>query len=682
MPIGGTTISAGIADSQLQLEALASSGAGPDRIAQLASSYRSSGGGPTLAILGFNPFQAVATGPFHFLYWSVVVIFLGIMAVTAMQQSLRGRQTVLARHPLAALAQVNFRLLIGVLIIANTPLLYALLMTVNGAVSQAVQAMAAQSAAGFLQAGGIGALTFGQARIEAIRNASTRRAIALHPAGASRAEMEELGAWYNAMAAAINASMSGHSLQGQLPVLDASIWADRQIPDDRVAAYIGRTLVQNFSQMVADLGALPADSGPLEVAFPAGRQTSLPLLSAALARDDAQAADAIAQPALPSNDAGFEAARQLYSKEVLADVLNYLDAQLLAVISASPTLSQRAQAWFSDQVERAAAAAGGFLTAIRSAVDWAGRGIGVVLTRVVAFLFTAAVKVLIEVNLFVLVLAMPFWLLPATEEAFYGVLRSLGTLSVMVPAYQFIMLFVDALMALVLKYALLGPLAVSSGPAQAGAGAAYATAAALAAVGSGGETLALATFCYLVTYAFLAVYVAFKTPRLVSVFLKGAGAAGAFLSAFATGLIAGASTALATAAVGGNGIAGSLLGGGAHGRVGAARSASGAVSGQTAHRAATGPVPQRPQLGHVTSASLGGPGGAHRNRAGESRGTLGETIRFGARTFFENLGATSPADGLDTARKALDRHQRQKEKEADARSKAQEKSGKSAARPK
>ena len=141
--------------------------------------------------------------------------------------------------------------------------------------------------------------------------------------------------------------------------------------------------------------------------------------------------------------------------------------------------------------------------------------------------------------------------------------RSLATLAVAVPAYQFVMLLVDALMALVLKYLLFGPLAPGGGGTlPAIGGAAYAVTAAVAVAGSGGEIIALATFCYLVTYLFLAVYVACKTPRLVAVFLKGAGAGGAFLSTFATGLIAGASTALATAAVGGGGIAGGLLGGG------------------------------------------------------------------------------------------------------------------------
>jgi hypothetical protein len=674
MAIGGTTISAGLADAQLQLAGATASATGTD-LAQLASAYRASGGGPALALLGFNPFQIIATGPFHYLYWSLVVIFLGIMAITAMQQSLRGRQTMTARHPLAALAQVNFRLLLGVVLVANTPLLYALLVTINTAVSQGVEAMASQAMGNLLQTGGLGPLTFAQARLEAIHNASARRAIALHPAGASRDEMVQLGLWYNAMAGAINGALSGASLPGELPLLDASVWSSAQTPDDRVSAYIGRTLVQNFGQLAADLGALPAAAGPLSISFPAGQSTALPLLSAALAADDAQASAALAQPAVPANSAALESARQLYAKEVLADTLNYLDTSLLAVIGASPTLGHRAQAWFSDQVERAAAAAGGFMNELRAAVDWAGRALGVVLTRMIAFLFAAAVRVLIEVNLFVLVIALPFWLLPATEEAFYGVLRSLGALAIVVPAYQFIMLFVDALMGLVLKYLLFGPLATGNGGILSTAGGvAYAGAAAVAVIGSGGEIVVLATFCYLVAYLFLAIYVAIKTPKLVAVFLKGAGVAGAFLSTFATGLIAGASTALATAAVGGGGIAGGLLGGG------------GSFSFQSSPGTGVAPAGARaavfrPQLGRVMANSLQ-PSAAGAPAPRQATGPAwGETVRFGLRTFVENLGATSPADGFETARKGWERQQKLKEKEEDARVKAEAKAEKESAKP-
>jgi hypothetical protein len=680
MAVGGTTISAGIADSQLQLAGATAAGSGTD-LAQLASAYRGSGGGPTLAWLGFNPFQLIATGPFHYLYWSLVVIFLGIMAVTAMQQALRGRQTMTARHPLAALAQVNFRLLIGALIVANTPLLYALLITINTAASQAVQAMAAQSMGALLQVGGLGPLTFAQARQEAIRRASARRAIALHPAGASREEMVQLGLWYNALSDAIDAELSRQGLPGQLPRLDATVWTEAQTPDDRVAAYVGRTLVQNFSQILADLAALPAAGSPLTVNFPEGQAVALPLLSSALAADDARAAAALGQPAVPAASGALESARLLYAQEVQADTLNYLDTRFLALLGSSPTLGQRTQAWFSDQVERAAAAAGGFLNELRGAVDWAGRAIGVMLTRLVAFLFTAAVKVLIEVNLFVLVLAMPFWLLPATEEAFYGVLRSLAALAVAVPAYQFIMLFVDALMALALKYLLLGPLATGSGGVlPAAEGAAYAATTALAVAGSGGEIIALATFCYLVTYLFLAVYVACKTPRLVTVFLKGAGAGGAFLSTFATGLIAGASTALATAAVGGGGMAGSLLGGGSL-RAGGAPVLS-SLAPSPAAATGTGGMPPvfRPRLGRVTAASRPAAPSATGPRS-PSAGGWSETARFGLRTFIENLGATSPADGFETARKGWERQQKLKEKEEDTRLKAEARADKDSGPP-
>ena len=204
---------------------------------------------------------------------------------------------------------------------------------------------------------------------------------------------------------------------GQLPLLDPSAWADAQTPDDRVAAYVGRTVVQNFGQMVADLGALPATGQPsLSVAFPAGGSSSLPLLSAALAGDDQQASGALALPNTPSSSAQSEAARQAYTKAVAADTLTYLDTVVLPVVSASPTLARRAQAWFSETVEQAAGAATGFLTDLRAAVDWFGRGIGVTLTRMVAFFFTAGTRVLIEVELFMLVPAMPPGFCPRPKE--------------------------------------------------------------------------------------------------------------------------------------------------------------------------------------------------------------------------------------------------------------------------
>jgi len=270
--LGGTTLSAGLADSQAQLNQAMGVGAGfgADSLTQFADAYRASGGGPTLAFLGLNPFQIVATGAFQGLFWSIIVIFLGIMTIVAMQHALRGRYALSAQHPLVLLSQVYFRLIIGVLLIANTPLVYAVLMTLNSVLSLGVQSMASQSMSALFQTGSMGTLTFAQARIEAVRNAAARRAVALYPGGGSRNEMIQIGTWYDAMASAINAGLASQGLGGQLPVLNAQVWSNAATPDDQVAAYVGRNVIQNFSQMVADLGALPAGSGPLSIAFPAG----------------------------------------------------------------------------------------------------------------------------------------------------------------------------------------------------------------------------------------------------------------------------------------------------------------------------------------------------------------------------------------------------------------------------
>jgi hypothetical protein len=685
--IGGTTLSAGIADSQTQLaQAMGTSpGFGSDSIATFENLYRTSGGGPTLVFLGFNPFQFIAASGFNALYWSLITIFLGIMAVSATAHALRGR------NPMDSLAKVYFRLLVGVLMIANMPLLYACLMTVNSVLTQGVQAMAAQSTTltATLQTGSMGTLTFAQARAEAIRNAASRRAVALFPSGASRDEMVQIGTWYNAMATAINGALSAQNLSGQLPLLNSQVWTNAQAPDDQVAAYVGRTVVQNFVQAVADLGALPTSSASLSIAFPSSGSTSLGLLSSALSSDDAQAAQAMTLPNTPSSSSQFEAARQLYSKNVQADTLNYLDTQVLPVIGASPTLAQRVKAWFSEKVEQAAAAATGFMSDLRSLVDWVGRSIGVVLTRMVAFVFTAGVQALLEINLFVLVLAMPFWLLPSTETAFYGVLRSLVSLSIVVPAYQFLMLFVDALMALALRYLLFGPLAnPSTGALQSAAGAGYTVAAALVAFTTGGEIVAVVTFCYLVAYLFLAVYMAIKTPKLIAVFLKGAGVAGAFVTTFATGVFAGAATALLTTAVaggafGGSAVAGRLLGSGGSG-LGGGLSPGAATSGGP--QGGSPPVPRpRVPLGSLVASSVSPPPAPRAvspqpGTAPSSPPTpvfrpanpAGTAVVFGVRTFLDTLSAESPGHGFQLALANYRNHLKRSEEEEERHYRAQQ----------
>lgn len=648
--IGGTTLSASLADSQAQIDQAlgTATGLSTDTVAQYAQAYRASSGGPTLALLGFNPFQFIATGAFHQLYWGAIVLFLGIMAVIALQHVLNNRYSVRGRHPLNGLAQIYFRLVSGVLLIANLPLLYGVLMTINRTLTTAVAAIGTQAMTQALQTSGVGPLTLAQARADAIRQAAARRVIALYPDSASRAEMVQIGTWYNATAAAVNASLAAAQMGGTLPTLDPTAWTDPAVPDDQVIAAIGRVVVQNFALLISDLGSLPSTAGPLSVAFPDNGAGSLPLLSSALAADDDAAAQALALSAVPSSSAGFESARDLYAKNVQSDTLAYLDNTLLPVLSASPTLTARVKAWFSQSVEHAAAAAAGsLLSAGRAALEWAARSIGVVLTRMVAFLFTAGTSALLEIELFTLVLAMPLWLLPATEEAFHGTLRTLGALAAAAPTYQFLMLFVDALMGLVLRFMVLGPLAsgaVSPGPAAAGAG--YGAAGALVIIGTGGEIIPLAIFCYLAAYLFLAIYMAFKTRRIVAAFLKGTGAAGEFIAAFGTGLATGALSAFATASV----------------------AAGGSLASRWLNFAA-GSLPRAPAARGSSCPPPVGPFVCNR---------FAQTAKFGLSTFVEGLGAKSPLGGAAGVWDNLAAIRKQQEKESEAREKAEAKAEKAA----
>jgi hypothetical protein len=165
--------------------------------------------------------------------------------------------------------------------------------------------------------------------------------------------------------------------------------------------------------------------------------------------------------------------------------------------------------------------------------------IGEILTRIVAYVFSAGCAVAIELNLFILTLALPFWLIPSTERAFYGVLRSLVAFTVAVPAYQFIMLFVDGLMSLTLRLIMFGSLGVpGASVGQAASGVAYTVSAAIVAMSSP-EFVACVLFGYLIAYIFLAIYAALKTPKLITLFLQGAGAVGGFVSMMATGAVVG-----------------------------------------------------------------------------------------------------------------------------------------------
>ncbi len=670
--LGGTTISASISDSQTQLiQALGSNHSFDSNcISQFMAVYKSSGSGPVLKMLGYNPFEIFATGGFKIMYWGFITILLGIICVIALQKTISARTSSVARHPLGSIATIYFRLLVGVFIIVNTPLLYAMLMTINLVLSQGVQSIASNSMSGLIQSSNLGTLTFAEARIESIRNAATRRMIALYPNDITKSDMIEIGNFYNALVRSLESESNSTNIKLSLPLISSTV-LDASTSDAQAVAYIGRTVLQNFPTLIAGLSAINTDQKTINVAYPTGSNTQLLLLSAALANDDALAIQAIRSPYEGSSSSNFEASRQTYSKAVFTDTLIYLDTVILPFIRTSPTLAQKISNWFSERVEQAAAVATGLINQWRTFIDWVARAIGIILTRILSFIFTLGIAALIEIELFVLVLAVPFWLLPNTEEAFYGVLRSLASLSVAVPAYQFIMLFVDSLMGLVLKYILMGS-AASSGTGVLGnlGGTVYTGSLLLGTLGTGGELIVLVMACYLVAYLFLAIYIAIKTPRLIAGFIKGTGVAGMFLSTFATGLIAGVASTFATATV-----------------AGGPSSLASRLSTRSANifRSGTRYTSNKASLRKVSSVHLQKAENSNTNSQNDSAAntniqnlSLNKSSRFnykvaatfGLRTFMDNLGSETPLDSISSSLKAVELHNKQINKESSIKTKS------------
>jgi hypothetical protein len=667
--LGGTSISASLADCQQQITQMLGLGTNTntDYISNFSSAYKLSGGGPILKQLGYNPFEIFTSGAFHLLYWGLITIILSIVCIIALSRILNSRSSASAKHPLGQISTVYFRLLIGVLIIGNTPLVYALLMTFNTVLSEGVRIISSSKINGIIQSSNLGTLTFAQARIDSIRSATSRRVIALYPSDITKLEMLEIANFYNSTIQSLKALPNPSRSVLSLQVIDTSSLLDIK-EDSRVISFIGRILLQNFNILIASLGSVDQNLKSIQIAYPSGHTSNLPLLSSALSIDDSTATLAISGSYSGNSNLNFENARQIYAKAIFLDTLQYLDSTILPIIRSSPTLSQRLSLWFSEKVEQAAASAINYMTAWRSIIDWIARSIGIVFTRFVSFIITLGVSVLIEVELFVLVLTIPLWLIASTEEAFYGVLRSLISLSVFVPAYQFIMLFVDSLMGLILRYILLGSVLTNS--VNSSAGDIISSSGIIAIIGSNGELIALVMTCYIIIYLFLAVFIALKTPKLLTTFIKGAGLSGMFLSTFITGLIAGASSAITTASVAGgnNSIANKFL-----------------TSGSRMFQNTIKPSFTKPSIGKVSSMSLNKSSKSIREDFSSNNDinlknhfykvNYKAAVKFGAKTFVENLSSDAPLDGLTTSLKALDIFNKQASKDTGPKSNLKQKDG-------
>ncbi len=227
---------------------------------------------------------------------------------------------------------------------------------------------------------------------------AARRAVALYPGG-DRATSSSRSApgttpWRTR---SMRRVLSAQNLPGQLPLLAAATWTNSQTPDDQVASYVGRNVVQNFGRMVADHRRAAALVGALGHRLPRRRIDPLALLSAALAGGDSQAAQAMTLPNTPSSNssskprASFTPRTSRRTPWLTWTPSCFRWSTRLPLSPSGPRVVFREGRTSRGRGRRLGRMAGG------SGLDPDGES-GVVLTRMVAFFFTAATGALIEID--------------------------------------------------------------------------------------------------------------------------------------------------------------------------------------------------------------------------------------------------------------------------------------------
>ena len=156
-----------------------------------------------------------------------------------------------------------------------------------------------------------------------------------------------------------------------------------------------------------------------------------------------------------------------------------------------------------------------------------------------------------EIALLGLLLALPFWFLDGTKKAFTGAAETLLTTALIIPFWQFFQFLFDAV------YTAISAMIV-------GAGAPLVAGVAIATAGSGLATMTLALAGVLAFGYFCgSIYLAFKVPGMVKGFLSGAGWVTGVLSAAAVGGVAAVAAAVVGGAAAGGAIAAGTGGAGA-----------------------------------------------------------------------------------------------------------------------
>ena len=191
----------------------------------------------------------------------------------------------------------------------------------------------------------------------------------------------------------------------------------------------------------------------------------------------------------------------------------------------------------------------------------------------ISLIMCFCLRILLELSLLGVLVALPFWFFEGTKKAFTGAVETLVACSIMVPFWQFFQMIMDLLFSALTAIVMLG--------------------AGLTAVAGGvtAPTLAVLAVMMAVGYIIASGILAFKTPALVKGFLAGGswitGVIGTALTGVAAGAFMTVAAAAAIAAPAAAGVVGAAGAGSAGAAGGAGASAAGGAAGSLAGGAAS-----------------------------------------------------------------------------------------------
>jgi hypothetical protein len=538
--LGGNTMTALLAADQQDItnELAASANIDPGLIAShpmgtYQQLYGATGGGPTLQWLGVNLSSLTNNGSFTFLYWTVILVFGGLASGKAMMTLRRSNTDYIDQ-----LAAFVLKLFAGVIIVANPSLIYAAAMTLRDGFNQVANAMVSYvpQAVANIQQTNLATMNLNYLKSKSIDEAIRER-IGLTQSFENDTQRQAMGNMLNSLATAVNQA-AGNDL---VPIASSDEMANATVHE--------RIMADQFTKAFRAIATMQSPTS-INVTLPDGSTAAIQTLGAALNDPNSaigQAQNTVATtPNTQANQSAIQGATNTFGSKVMSLAKAGLDTALASVLPGA-----QAALWLPTAGKKVLEAAAGAATDfVRKAMEAIIGIINIGLAYIIARGSNIVLNLLIELNVMLLVVVMPLWLLPTTSAAFTGAIRSIFNATLVMPTFQIAMFITDAVFSKVMNYVSVA-----------------ATAGAISTVFIGPMALLAIMLGYIVAYVAVIVLILWKTPSMLHKMFTGAGVVSAFLGAQLTGMAAGIMTAVGIGAAPAmvskfGGIAGGLGGGG------------------------------------------------------------------------------------------------------------------------